>query len=124
MPSRRIERVNELLRREISRLVLARQHPDMGFITFTGVQTTDDLMEAKVFYSILGPDEDKRRSARALEDMRREITLSMRRLESLKHIPHLHFVVDDTPARAARVFEIMETIRHDESGPPGDTPRA
>lgn len=118
--SRRIARINELLLQEISRLVLERQHPQIGFITFTGVETTDDLMEAKVFYSVLGTEEEKKATAHALDAMRRELTLSMRRLESLKYIPHLHFIFDDTPSRASRVHDLIEKIHHE--APPADSP--
>jgi ribosome-binding factor A len=113
-----MKRVNELLLREISRVVTERQHPDVGFITFLGVETTDDLMEAKVFYSVLGTEDEKRRTAAALESMRHELLVSMRRLESLKYIPHLHFLYDDTPARAARIHETLDLIHQEPPLPP------
>jgi ribosome-binding factor A len=116
--SRRIVRVNELLLQEIARIVAERQHPDIGFITFTGVQTTDDLMEAKVFYSVLGTDEEKRLTARALDSMKHELLISMRRLESLKYIPHFHFIYDDTPSRAARVHDLIEKVSQEPPVPP------
>jgi ribosome-binding factor A len=115
---RRIARINELLLQEISRIVLERQHPDVGFITFTGVETTDDLAEAKVFYSVLGTEEEKHRTARALASMRHELIVSMRRLESLKYIPHFHFIYDDTPARAARVHDLIDVVQHEPPVPP------
>ncbi len=111
---RRLKRVNELLLREISRIVLERQHPDMGFITFTGVEVTEDLMQAKVFYSVLGNEEEKKRSAKVLDRMKSELTRGMRRLESLKRIPEFQFIFDDTPERASRVFEILEKIRDED----------
>ncbi|MBI4397093.1 MAG: 30S ribosome-binding factor RbfA [Elusimicrobia bacterium] len=117
MPSRRIVRVNELLLQEISRVVLERQDPEVGFVTFTGVQVTDDLMQAKVFYSVLGSEADQARTAAALERMRSEIRRSMRRLESLKRIPELEFIFDTTPERAARVFEILDRIHHESPSP-------
>ncbi len=124
MWSRRIERVNELLLREISRIVTERQDPDVGFITFTGVQVTEDLMQAKVFYSVLGSEEERARTADALVRLRHEFYREMRRLESLKRIPALEFIYDATPARAARVYEILQQIhREDEGTPPPPPPR-
>ncbi|HRY28701.1 MAG TPA: 30S ribosome-binding factor RbfA [Elusimicrobiota bacterium] len=116
MWSRRIERINELLLQEISRVVVERQDPDIGFVTFTGVEVTEDLMQAKVFYSVLGSEDDRLRTAGALEHMRHEIHQDMRRLESLKRIPTLVFIHDQTPQKAARVFELIEQI-HQESQP-------
>jgi ribosome-binding factor A len=115
---RRLDRINELLLREISRIVLERQHPDVGFVTFTGVDATDDLMEAKVFYSVLGSEEEKERTARALEHIKADIMHAMRKLPSLKHIPHFHFIYDDTPSRAARVHEILGRIQEEPPVPP------
>src|SRR6266540_82880 len=103
MWSRRIERVNELLLQEISRIVAERQDPDVGFVTFTGVEVTEDLMQARVFFSVLGSEEDRARTMEALGHLRHEIGREMRRLESLKRIPHLIFEYDATPERAARV---------------------
>lgn len=117
MWSRRIERVNELLLREISNFVLENQPPDLGFVTFTGVNVTEDLEQARVFYSVLGTDAEKARTLDLLNRLRGDLTRHMRRLESLKRIPELHFVYDETPARAARVHEIIEHL-HDGPPPP------
>jgi ribosome-binding factor A len=108
MPGRRIERVNELLLREISNYVLANQPPDTGFLTFTAVDTTADFMEAKVFYSVMGSDAERAHAAKELDKMRSDLTRSMRRLESLNRIPHFHFIFDETPSRAARVHDLIE----------------
>ena len=121
MHGRRIQRVNELLLREISNYVLENQPPETGLLTFTAVDTTEDFMEAKVYYSVLGTPAEKDRAAEELDNMRWELTRSMRRLESLNRIPHFHFIYDDTPSRAARVHDLIEKAhRHD---PPPSSPR-
>lgn len=117
MPGRRIQRVNVLLLREISKYVLENQPPETGLLTFTAVDTTDDFMEAKVFYSVLGTPAERARAAEELDKMRWELTRSMRRLESLNRIPHFHFIYDDTPSRAARVHDLIEKA-HKDSEPP------
>lgn len=118
MWSRRMERINELLLREISRIVIEKQLSDVGIITFTGVQVTEDLMEAKVFYSVLGSEEERGRAAEALAGMKNEFFHEMRHLESLRRLPELNFIFDDTAERASRVFEILEKIHHESDEPP------
>jgi ribosome-binding factor A len=118
MWSRRVERINELLLQEISRFVTERQHPDMGFVTFTGVSVTEDLMEAKVFFSVLGTDEERDKTQATLYKLKHAMRRGMRRLESLRRIPDLHFIHDGTPARAARVFELIEQIHHEGTSSP------
>jgi ribosome-binding factor A len=126
MSKRRMERINSLLLQEISRYVVERQIPEIGFITFTEVRVTDDLSQARVFYSVLGNEDEKAASFDALRRLTPELRRSMRHLESLRIIPNLEFVYDETPERAARVFEVLEDIHKQEEGaapPPPAAPK-
>lgn len=122
MHGRRIQRVNVLLLREISNYVLENQPPETGLLTFTAVDTTEDFMEARVYYSVLGTDAERARAAEELDKMRWELTRSMRRLESLSRIPHFHFIYDDTPSRAARVHDLIEKVHQHDNPEPPSTP--
>lgn len=116
MSVRRMARINELLLQEISTFVVERQDPEIGFVTFTGVQVSPDLAQGQVFYSVLGDEDTRARTAHALNHLRHELMQHMRRLESLRRLPILTFVYDDTPARAARVGELIEHL-HQETPP-------
>jgi ribosome-binding factor A len=110
----RLERVNELLQRihvlhPSKQLRFGESTPGDRFASrLLAVDTTADLMEAKVFYSVMGTEAERARAAEQLDKMRWELTRSMRRLESLNRIPHFHFIFDDTPSRAARVHDLIE----------------
>ncbi|HOW28044.1 MAG TPA: 30S ribosome-binding factor RbfA [Elusimicrobiota bacterium] len=125
MWARRLERLNELLQQEISRLILTLDNTDIGFVTVTGVKLTDDLYQARVFYSVLGSEEDKEKSREALIKAIPFIRSEIRHLENLRRIPNLEFVYDETPARAARVFEILNRIETENAPPvvPPSKPR-
>ena len=57
--SRRIQRVNQLIKQEISKLILREiEPPKDSLITVTRVSSTPDLREAKVFISVI-PEENK-----------------------------------------------------------------
>ena len=58
MQGKRLERVNQLIKEEIS-TVLQRElkDPRLGFVTVTEVDVTPDLKYAKVYVSVLGPEE-------------------------------------------------------------------
>lgn len=114
--SRRIDRVNELLRQEISRL-LALQIKDPrlgGVISITRVSTSNDLRAAQVFLSVMGDETTKRaaldgiRSAAAF--MRREL----RRRLTLRYTPFLTFTLDESLEEAEHILGIMDRIRHDD----------
>ena len=58
MQGKRLERVNQLIKEEIS-MVLQRElkDPRLGFVSVTEVDVTPDLKYAKVYVSVLGPEE-------------------------------------------------------------------
>lgn len=118
--SRRIDRINDLLRDEISQL-LSRQIKDprlTGVISITSVNTSNDLRNAEVVLSVMG-DEDARRSAldgiqSAASYLRREL----RDRISLRYTPFLKFTLDDTLEQAAQVLQIMDNIRDEQTQQP------
>lgn len=114
MNFKRSDRVSELLRHEISLFVQEIKDPRIGFVTITGVRLSDDLMEAKVFFSVLGKDEERKISsdilAQAVPKLRQQLG---RKLESLRRVPVLDFVYDETPVRAQRVVSLLNELAQD-----------
>jgi len=110
--TRRTERLNDLIREEISELV-RRQAKDPRldcFLTVTMVDVSPDLRLAKVFISIMGTEEEKREAMNGLASasgfFHREL---MKRL-SLRRTPQLSFHRDDSIERAAHVLDLMKEI--------------
>ena len=108
--SERTQRVDELLREEISGIVAREiKDPRIGFVTFTRVDVSADLRHATVWASVLGaPDERKatmRALGRAMPFVRHELgALRIRR------IPELHLREDDTAERGTRVLSILHEL--------------
>jgi ribosome-binding factor A len=107
---RRQERVTELIHQEISKQVLLLKDPGLGFITILAVRLSPDFMQAKVYYSVLGSDEEKERTHEALERARPYLRSQLRSLESLKHPPELQFVPDNSAEEAQRVLDVLNKI--------------
>ena len=108
----RIERLNSLIRQEISQL-LQRQvkDPRLGnFITVTEVSTTADLKYAKVFVSHLGSEKEKQETLSVLASasgfFRRELA---RRLK-LRYTPELSFQWDNSIERGDRLLQLIDGI--------------
>ena len=58
----RMERVQELMKQEISKIILEDvKDPRVGFVTVTRVHVTSDLRSARVFVSLMGSDEQMAR---------------------------------------------------------------
>ena len=115
--TRRIERVNNLIRQEISEL-LRRQvkDPRLGsFVTITEVSTSPDLKYAKVFVSCIGGKEERQEILSALTGasgfFRNELAQRLR----LRHIPELNFQWDDSIERGAHLLELIDTVTTDSS---------
>ena len=115
--SHRIERVNNLLRQEISEL-LRRQvnDPRLGkFVAITEVCTSPDLKDAQVCVSCIGGKEERQEILSALTGasgyFRKELTQRLR----LRYIPELNFQWDDSIERGAHLLELIDTVMTDSS---------
>ena len=112
---RRIERINHLIRQEISELLWKEVNDPrlVSLISITSVSTTEDLTEAKIFISALGNDINKDEIlegfAAASGFLRKQLSCRLR----LKHIPHLSFQFDDSIERGARVLELIDQVTSD-----------
>ncbi|MBA3795931.1 MAG: 30S ribosome-binding factor RbfA, partial [Chloroflexi bacterium] len=112
--SGRTERLDELLREEIS-AVLSRdvQDPRIGFVTVTRVEVTRDLSHATVWVSIIGSPEERRDSIRGLE---RAMPFVRGRLAPLRmrRIPQLHVRYDESVERGTRVLRLLDELERGE----------
>ena len=107
--TRRTERINGLLREEISDL-LRREVKDPrvgGLVTVTEVDVSPDLRQAKVYVSVLGTDEEKTSTFRALAAAARFLQRELRRRLTIRREPELSFVADDSIERAARILDLL-----------------
>lgn len=116
MHGKRLERVNQLLKEEISR-VLHRElkDPRLGFVTVTDVEVTKDMRLAKVYVSILGTEEAWKSSLAALESAKGFIYNWLRHHLSLKMTPSLDFRPDRSMAHAAQIQELLAELKAEEA---------
>lgn len=108
----RIERVNNVIRQEISEM-LRRQVKDPrlgGFITVTKVSTSPDLRYAKVYVSQISGESSRQDILSTLSAasgfFRKELTKSLR----LRRIPELSFQWDDSIERGAHLLELIDRV--------------
>lgn len=112
MQGKRLERVNQLIKEEISRLLQRElKDPRLGFVTVTEVEVTPDLKTAKVFVSVLGTEEQWARSLRALESARGFIWSWLRRHLDLRVTPELVFRPDHSMEHAARMQSLLADLK-------------
>ena len=111
MPSLRLQRVRELLKREIGEAVRREFHvTEAGLISVNDVDVAGDLKSATVYISILGNPEQQKRGFQMLTEHRIRIQGLVARAVVLKYTPTLRFVFDDSIVRGNRVLQIMEEL--------------
>jgi ribosome-binding factor A len=115
--SLRVERVRELLKREIGEII-RREVPvdEAGMITVNEVMVTGDLQNATVYFSIFGGADQQQRGEELLQQRRKLIQNLVGHSVVLKYTPVLKFVRDDSIARGNRVLRILDELEQ----PPGD----
>jgi ribosome-binding factor A len=121
MPSLRLQRVRELLKREIGEAI--RREFDVnecGLISVNDVDVAGDLKSATVFISILGKPDQQKRGLQLLAEHRVRIQGLVARAVVLKYTPTLKFVFDDSIARGNRVLQIIEELEKSAPGHDGD----
>src|SRR5690349_17704003 len=104
----RPDRVGEEIRHELATLLSREVHdPGIGFVTLTRVKVSPDLQMARVFYTMLGNDAQKRDTERALTRatpfLRRQIGARIR----LRRVPEIRFEFDRAVETQDRVEKIL-----------------
>lgn len=112
----RSDRVAEAIRRELAQLIATElKDPRVGMISLTAVEVTPDYAHAKVFYTTLAEGDALQHIqeglVRASGFLRREIGRRVR----IHTTPALHFVHDETLARADHLSRLIDKALH--SGP-------
>ena len=107
MASNRIGRINEEIQRELASLIPTVKDPRVtGMISVTAVDTTPDLKYAKIYISILNP-QDGNQVVKGLTSasgyLRRELGHNLR----LRNTPELSFMLDGSIDQGARILEML-----------------
>ena len=105
----RLLRVNELLKRELSALLVREMTFANLLVTVNQVDVTPDLKSAHVYVSVLG-SEGRKDVLSKLEANRAALQADLSKHVVLKYTPHLVFHLDDSIERGARVLEILQEI--------------
>ena len=112
MQTKRLERVNQLIKEEISMLVQRQlKDPRLGFVTITEVDTSPDLKHAKVYVSVLGPESQWAASFKALESARGFVWSWLRRHLDLRATPELLFRPDRSMEHAAHIQSLLADLK-------------
>ena len=111
----RIERVCEVLKRELGRIILRELTFSTPLVTVSDVEITPDLKQAHVYVSALGNGAQRQNVLTVLEQNRGMLQAQVSKRVVLKHTPHLNFKLDDSIERGSRVLNILDDLGLDET---------
>lgn len=106
----RLERVCELLKRELGTLVLKELRFDALLVSINSVDITPDLKHAHVYVSAMGNDQQRKSALETLEAHRPQLQQAISKRVVLKHTPHLHFQLDESIERGTRIISLMDEL--------------
>jgi ribosome-binding factor A len=111
MQGKRLDRVNQLIKEEISMLLQRElKDPRLGFVSVTEVETSKDLRAAKVYVSVLGGDDQWKASMAALTSARGFVRNWLRQHLDLRVTPDIEFRPDRSMEHAARIQALLKDL--------------
>jgi len=119
MPSDRLTRVNELLKREIASAIFRIvDNPDFDFaaVTVTKVAVNSDLRSARVFMSIRGEEPVRKKLLKQIRGHRRDFQEAVGKNVVLKYNPLLKFELDGSVEQGDTVLKLISEL--DRQNPP------
>lgn len=108
----RQEKVAEAIKKEISNIIHDElKDPRLGFTTITRVEITADLRYAKIFFSVLGEDQDYKRTQEALDSALGFIRKLIAQRIKLRFAPQILFKEDRSCEYSLKIQQILDEVK-------------
>ena len=109
--SHRLQRVNELVKREISQILLREfEFPKDTLVTVTRVETSIDLNQSKVFLSVM-PERKFSNISQILNRQIYDLQQMLNKRLKMRPIPRIEFAEEKETKEAGRIEELLEEIK-------------
>lgn len=113
MTYKRSDRIADIIKEEISTMLVMAEikDPRIGFVTITKVALSEDLRTAKVFFSVMGTEEERENSRLGLQSASGYIRHELIKRLKLKRTPEIIFKYDDSIEYSSRINEILKGLK-------------
>ena len=109
--SKRLQRVNQLIKKELSQIILREIEFSPGIlVTVTRAETTPNLIEAKIFISVI-PEEKTSDVLRVLNRRIYELQQKINKRLKMRPVPRINFVEEKKTKEANRIEEILDKLK-------------
>jgi len=111
LESQRSNRVADQIHKEVSALLIkGLKDPRVGFVTITAVEVTPDMHLARIYFSVMGSESDRKNTEKGLKSsapyLRRELGKRLR----MRYVPDLLFQFDHSLAYGNRIDSLLRQI--------------
>lgn len=113
--SQRMLRINELLRLEISEQLHRRWRDESARITISAVEISPDLHDAKIFYSVIGDNNDKAAARKFLDHITKTLRMSVSKRVILKYTPAYRFIEDRGLEYGNDIISLLDKVAEEDS---------
>jgi len=119
--SRRVARVSESIKREVSQLLISDIKDDRvgaGLVSVTHVDVSGDLQHAKIFVSIYGTDEAKAATMAGLKSATGFVRTELGQRMRLRRTPEVVFVEDHSIEQGTQVLSLLNRLSQERKDSP------
>jgi len=109
--SKRIQRVNQLIKKELSQILLREvDFPKDILVTIAKVETSPNLRESKIFISTV-PEDKTQKVLKTLNQKIYELQQKINRRLKMRPVPRIRFSEERETAEAGRIEELLEELK-------------
>jgi ribosome-binding factor A len=121
--SHRVERIQEQVREEVSQMLATEvRDPGVGLVTVTRAKVTADLSLARVYWTIMGDANERKKTAKALERVSGFVRHLLAERLTLRRSPEVKFIFDESVAAQDRIEQIIQEIHAEDAARTIDDP--
>ncbi|MDR1511459.1 MAG: 30S ribosome-binding factor RbfA [Endomicrobium sp.] len=108
---KRSVRVGELVHKIVAEVVREINSLDANLVTITGVKLTDDLLNCKIYYSVFGAKDGKKKTDDILKKNVKNVRYQLAWRLNLRYVPIISFVYDNTDENVSKIFDLIKKIK-------------
>ncbi len=114
---KRADKLGELIQAEVSDIILRKiKDPRISLVTVTGVDVNDDLRKAKIYFSVLGDDEERQKVMAGLKSAAGFIKKILGSRLDLRYVPDIEFHYDQSFEYGQHIDKLLREMKEESHG--------
>jgi ribosome-binding factor A len=119
----RVERIQKQVQEEVSQMLATEvRDPGVGLVTVTRAKVTGDLSLARVYWTMIGDLAERKKTVKALERASGFVRHLLAERLSLRRVPEVKFIFDESVGAQDRIEQIIQEIRAQEAAQTVENP--